>query len=356
VASFTYDQSLKQVSFNVTGPQGTTSFCNVTIPKPILIGNPWTVWLGSVNISATVIVSQNLTHTFLNFTHAHSTLTIRIVGTYVEVTQLKIHNIAVVGVNFSPTEVNAGENVSITAAVKNEGNFTEAFFNVTVFYDGKIIDIQAITSLLPGESQNLSFTWNTTGVVSGHYFIRAQASTLVDETDTLDNTRTTDEPVFVMNPLIHDVAVISVTPSPTQVEIGRSVQITVIVKNEGNFTESFSVNVYYDDTALGSAQEVTSLDANTTEELTFTWITEGAVEGTYVITAKASQVSGEADQADNTLASAENVTVTKPQPFFQPVVLVPVAIALIIIAIVYRHLRRKTDGKPLEKKAEPVSL
>ena len=107
---------------------------------------------------------------------------------------------------------------------------------------------------------------------------------------------------------IHDVAVISVTASPTTVEVGEPVTITVTAKNEGTEDETFDLYVYADlDTTeigdeiiVGTMFDI-SLDAGVlTVPLEFTWETTGVAEGTYTISAEVSEVPNETDTADNT--------------------------------------------------------
>jgi len=114
----------------------------------------------------------------------------------------------------------------------------------------------------------------------------------------------------------HDIAVLSVTPDPTSVELGELVNVTVVVENQGNETETFSVTVYYDTNTIGT-QDVTSLAAGANTSLTFIWDTTGVSvyikDGStpFKITATASTVAGETDTADNTLVSSDRVRVVK---------------------------------------------
>jgi len=82
VASFIFTQPEKRISFNVTGPAGAVSFCNVTIPKVLLnasSGN-WTVLLNG-EIVTEFLVEENGTHTSVYFIISLSTCNITIVGT-----------------------------------------------------------------------------------------------------------------------------------------------------------------------------------------------------------------------------------------------------------------------------------
>ena len=85
VTDFNFSQSLKQISFNVTGPNGSTGFCNVTIPKVFLRCETLEDW--QIKIDDTLItdfiVTENETHTSLYFTYTHTTHQIKIIGTKV---------------------------------------------------------------------------------------------------------------------------------------------------------------------------------------------------------------------------------------------------------------------------------
>jgi len=106
----------------------------------------------------------------------------------------------------------------------------------------------------------------------------------------------------------HDIAVISVKPSPTLVRKGELVNITVVVENQGTENETFDVTAYYDATAIEN-KTVTSLENGTSTTLTFTWDTTDITAGNYAINATASTVPDETETEDNTLASPTPVKV-----------------------------------------------
>lgn len=80
VSDFNFSQENMQISFTVAGIDGTTGFCNVTIPN-ILLGGPYTVLVNDAPITPTV--TSNSTHSFIHLTYNHSEKTIKIVGTSV---------------------------------------------------------------------------------------------------------------------------------------------------------------------------------------------------------------------------------------------------------------------------------
>jgi len=106
----------------------------------------------------------------------------------VQTAPVYIHDVRILNVIPSATEVDLGQVVNITVVVRNEGNFTETF-NVTLYYDNNTIGTQTVTNLPPSADKTLNFSWNTTGVTpNANYTIKAEASTAQEETDTADNT------------------------------------------------------------------------------------------------------------------------------------------------------------------------
>jgi hypothetical protein len=83
VSNCNFSQADMQISFNVTGPAGKASYCNVTVPKDLLQGSPWTIWLNGTDWTSLCTITENDTHTFIYIPYTHSTNTIQITGTWV---------------------------------------------------------------------------------------------------------------------------------------------------------------------------------------------------------------------------------------------------------------------------------
>jgi hypothetical protein len=95
-------------------------------------------------------------------------------------------DVAVLSVTPSATLAYRGYPRTVSVSVKNEGT-AAATFDVTVFYNGSSMGTQTVTSLGPGVTTPLTFTWVTTGVPYGYYVISAYATKLTYETDFADN-------------------------------------------------------------------------------------------------------------------------------------------------------------------------
>jgi hypothetical protein len=83
ISDFNFNESLKQISFNVTGPTGKTGYCNVTIPQELLQGEPWTVYVNSTDCTMLCSIAGNSTHTFVYIPYTCSTNIVQIKGTWV---------------------------------------------------------------------------------------------------------------------------------------------------------------------------------------------------------------------------------------------------------------------------------
>lgn len=154
---------------------------------------------------------------------------------------------------------------------------------------------------------------------------------------------------------VHDVAVVSVTPSPTVVTVGETINIAVVVENQGTITEVFDVVLYYDydppmsTPTIGQPQTVLGLAPTTQKTLSFTWNTTNLREKNYTLTAVVPGVSGETDNTDNKLQSSQTVTIEakefRPLPIKEIIIVIVVAIAVIAAIVILRRRRKKPTAE-----------
>lgn len=101
-----------------------------------------------------------------------------------------VHDVAISSIS-APSSATQGQLVSINVQVTNQGNQPETFgVTVTDSTDAASIGVQN-TSLGPGSSTTLSFSWSTASSSLNTHTIKAAASVVTGETDTADNTKTT---------------------------------------------------------------------------------------------------------------------------------------------------------------------
>jgi len=100
------------------------------------------------------------------------------------------HDVAVVALD-APAEANEGDLIIITVTVENQGTFSES---TTVSLTDETDNVEIGSQLVPlniGESTDVSFNWDTNGATISDHDLKAEASTVTGETDTVDNSMTT---------------------------------------------------------------------------------------------------------------------------------------------------------------------
>jgi len=103
IGDFDFGIGQNQMSFSVTGPNGTTGFSRIIIPEKLVDGD-FPVYLGDVLLveGADYFRMYNGTHTTFEITYSHSTHTIEITGTNVvpEYTSLLLPMLLLAGTVF----------------------------------------------------------------------------------------------------------------------------------------------------------------------------------------------------------------------------------------------------------------
>jgi hypothetical protein len=275
------------------------------------------------------------------------------------------HDIAVVDVKISKEILYIGEALQINVTVLNKGTETETF-GVSAYYDSWQIDTLQVSALAPNTRVTLVFVWNTSFVPEGFYLISASAP-LLNDINVVDNTFVNGIVQLIARPPfppIHDVAVLSVSPSKTLVHIGEVVSIYVVVKNEGSYVESFDVTAFYDSNVVGRLF-VNGLQSGSEIPLVFYWNTRSVAEGNFTLSAEASAVSGELNIEDNRFVDG---VVWVKSWVFPPVWEIPrwlLALlfistiligACIVAAIVFALLRRRKRKRKDQRGRQPSSF
>jgi hypothetical protein len=267
--------------------------------------------------------------------------------------EVMIRDAAITNVTATPTTAVIGQNVNITVTVTNKGETVGDSYNVTLYYDSTRIETILVTAMVPGQTKILNITWNTINATVGTYRIKAVIETeggLPLEWDINPTDNEFSECTITLK--AHDVAVTNTTVSSTQVTQGETVYINVTVVNQGNFTETFTVTVKYNETEVGT-QSVT-LNAGDSTILNFSWDTTDVNLGNYIITAVASNVTGELDLNDNTFVygtpvtvNAQAATATPTDIILYAAIGIAIIIAILITAVYLLKIRKpKNTPKP----------
>jgi 5-hydroxyisourate hydrolase-like protein (transthyretin family) len=217
-------------------------------------------------------------------------------GGSVEVVPVE-RNVAVTSVNASVRQACVGQVVSLYVGVANLGNKTETV-NVTAYANDFAVGSMTVAQLVKGSMTSIMIPWNTTTLGLGDYQISAKIAALLGETDLANNVLVDGTVSVVLR--IHDVAARNISV-PAEVHEGETVNVQVVVANNGNYTETFRVSLYWGETAVAS-QMVDVFYSGTVQTLAFSWNTTGLPVGaSYSIRAVADVVQNEVNTADNTL-------------------------------------------------------
>ena len=84
VSDLSFNETSKQLRFSVSGPDGTTGFCNITVPAELMWGD-FTLYLDDAALVEGVdyVESFNGTHYLFSVTYAHSSHVIDLFSTEV---------------------------------------------------------------------------------------------------------------------------------------------------------------------------------------------------------------------------------------------------------------------------------
>lgn len=114
--------------------------------------------------------------------------------------------------------------IAVTNRTLNPATFSVAVSNITA---NTLIGTQPVTALQGNSATNLLVNWNTTGLLSGVYTIRAVASTIANETVVTNNVLSSD--ITLSPSSASDIEITAVSPSSGLLE--ALVPVTVTITN-----------------------------------------------------------------------------------------------------------------------------
>lgn len=212
---------------------------------------------------------------------------------------LRRHDVAVEQVEPEATSVPEGATLHFNVTVANQGDFFETL-NVTAVLHGieAAVDNKQV-SLLNEDQATLACTWNTTGYSLGNYTLRVEVGPVPGEVDASDN-ELVDGWVVVTLALVHDVAVTHIEVAKNIVGSRALLDINVTLANQGNYSESLTVHVSANASAI-AVINLSEIAPGMTSERVCTWNTSGWALGNYTIMAFVEPVADEVNTDDNTL-------------------------------------------------------
>ena len=211
---------------------------------------------------------------------------------------------------FSPSSPTAGQSVTITATVRNQGNANASAFNIRYRVNGSTIDTDRLTfGLNAGNSNNesTSYTFPSAGTYSIE--VCADSSSEVSESNEGNNCRT--ESITVAAPPQPDLIVEDIWTSPTTPIAGQSATLYARIRNQGNANAAaFSIRYEVDGSSIGTDRLTFGLNAGSSndESIGYTFTSVGT--RSYRVVADSSSEVSESNESNND--RSENVTVNPP--------------------------------------------
>jgi len=206
------------------------------------------------------------------------------------------YDVAIIEVEPSTASASPGQTMNIFVTVKNNGTVRDETFNVSTYWGGFLIETKPVVGLSPGVEETLNVTWVIPPELDGYEMIWANVTIVLRDAN-VENNRFEDG-MLAITVGVHDVAVKAVTIPKNAIGQGQSMNITVLVSNQGSFPETVNVTVYLGDTVTG--ERVVILDPDSDNEIIVLLTGDMPLYINYTLTAKVSPVPGETDIEDNT--------------------------------------------------------
>ena len=343
---------LYEVSLSRTATTDEEGLASVSFRIPWPAENAETVVFGTWTVVAAVEIAEETVADTLTFE----------VGWIIELVKVETVDVN----NMSKTNFTRGEHMHFRLTVRNIA-LVEKIATLTIdVYD----ELDVLLGVVVRENVNIPpgvtvyFIEDLlipTSAYVGVGVVRANAYDVFDAAWCPEVTTT----FSIIMPIERDVAVINVVPSATEVSPCNVVNIMVVVKNEGDITETFDVSAYYDSALIGTLP-VISLPSESERTLTFGWSTSCVPPGVYTISAVASPVPGEIDVADNTFIDGT----VEIKPSHEPpvvselpawlvwlvAILIALAAASLTVSIVLLFYVRKRKRNSPTKVVDPVGF
>jgi hypothetical protein len=199
----------------------------------------------------------------------------------------------------------------VNVSYPNGGETVLSGDNCTISWESSDLDLDPLTYNVMLSSDNgsswvplatdlteNSYVWNTSYLQSGdNYLVKILATDGINTGENVSNS------TFTVT--THDVSVSDVVVAPTE-DCSQLANVTITVRNEGDFPETLDVTAWADNNITSIGDEISigdttavGLDPGNQMDETLVWNTTKVPEGYYAIVVHASPVANETDTADN---------------------------------------------------------
>ena len=216
------------------------------------------------------------------------------------------HNITVSNVNVVTQPAYTNSSNSVSAHITNAGNVAESITVSLSDNNSSTNGSPQVINLSPNGSQDVTISWTPTA--NGTHNLTVTAA--------ITNHNYTGNTSISVGTQVHDVHVTNVSV-PSQVTQGQPATVSVAVKNDGSFSETFSLSLSSTPSGavgLPGAQNVT-LGSGASTTVNFTWnTTTSTVAQGYTVTATATLGNSETDATPGNNAATSGTITVQPKP------------------------------------------
>jgi PGF-pre-PGF domain-containing protein len=181
-------------------------------------------------------------------------------------------------ISWSPVTPEAGEEVTIAATVKNQGDEASGATNLIFYSNGNKIGESSVPKIEAGDSEGISISWTPETENEVEISAEVDEEESVEESNEGNNVKTAGYITFEKTEfpdLIIDALNYPENPSP-----GKHQRIRINVKNEGTATSEATTLALYIDGSPVREWEVPRLSSGESNSVSYTWIptSEGSIE------------------------------------------------------------------------------
>ena len=245
-------------------------------------------------------------------------------------------DLVIESVGFSPASVEAGQTITVSDVVRNDGLEPSSSFRVGIYLSADalvttadlLIGQRSVSSLAVGSSASGSGSMTVPLFVSaGNYFVGAVADDLdaIIEMDETNNSQASNGTLSVAAAPLPDLAPSSISFAPLTVDAGQPITAEESVLNQGQAASPlFQVGVYLsDDATIDPAEDILigtrsistlGVGSGSGSGPTSVVVPSNTPGGEYFVGvyADSSIIVPELDEGNNGLVAANRVTVTVP--------------------------------------------
>ena len=195
-------------------------------------------------------------------------------------------------ITWSPDNPSRGDSIVFSITIKNQGSIASNTTKVNFYIDGISRGSQDVAAIDPGGTITTTFNWIA---MSGQHIVKA----VIDESNNVKESDETNNELEVnFSTLLPDLTIRSITWSPENPSNNDEVTFTANVTNQGSGRSDSCFLAYYIDGVYQTLIPVSSINATSSSNVTFTWLaTDNAHEFKAII--DCNQEVTESDETNN---------------------------------------------------------